>query len=186
MSGAVLTDWLKDIGAIINSQQRSLQYLTRIHRRSGLHGHTESIVFSTFNPYRRLAGRLLHEGHGVLDHVNEHVNPRRVKVARSRPLYLSGWSFAEGVDLGPATRATLVLENEATAGRYYATLSERRERHDVAACFPTTPVSSTAFSGFSAYADIRQLPEGIYRTGIIHEGNQQAIQFTFAPRIQLV
>ena len=186
ISGGVLTDWLKDIGFIINSQQRSLRFLTQIHRCSGLHGHTESIVFSTVNPHYHLAERLLHEGHGVLDHVNEHVNPRRVEVARSKPLYLSGWSFAEGVDLGPATRTTLVLENEATAERYYATLSERRERHDVAACFPATPASSTAFSGFSAYADIRQLPEGIYRTGVIHEGDQQAIQFTFVPRIQLV
>ena len=186
MSGAVLTDWLSDVGALMSSQQRSLEYLTRIHRRRMFHGHTESIVFSTANPHHHLSERLLHEGHGRLDHVNEHEHPRHVKVTRSAPLYLNGWAFVDGVNLGPATRTTLVMENEVTAERYYATLSERSERHDAAACFPATPASSTAFSGFSAYADIRQIREGVYRTGIIHERDQQAIQFTFVPRIQLV
>jgi len=111
--------------------------------------------------------------------------PPRVAVSRQKLLHLSGWAFAEGVELGRTTATTLVLENLATRQRWYGILTHRNARSDVAASHHSAPESCTLFSGFEAYADIRELPAGTYRIGMEFQNGPQSILFMFRPRMCL-
>lgn len=216
MSGAVLADWIRDIEAILRSQQLSLRYLTHLQQGTAGTG-SKAITFSTHRPKQLTQRRGKPGGRGCLDYlgtarlspamwpdqkgqarralahaervinaVRKAIFPPRVAVDRQKLLHLIGWSFAEGVDLGPATATTIVLENLATRKRWYGVLTQRHARRDVAASFQSVPDSCTLFSGFSACADIRELPAGTYRIGIEYDDESRSILFTFGPRIRVV
>ena len=111
--------------------------------------------------------------------------PPRVAVDRQKLLHISGWSFAEGVELDRTTATTLVLEHLTTRQRWYGILTQRNARSDVAASHHSAPDSCTLFSGFNAYADIRDLPAGTYRIGMEFQNEQKSILFMFRPRMRV-
>jgi len=121
----------------------------------------------------------------VLTAARKVIFPPRVAVDRLKPVQLSGWAFAEGVELGRTTATTLVLENLATRQRWYGILTQRNARSDVAARHHSEPNSCTLFSGFEAYADIRDLPAGTYSIGMEFQNKEQSILFRFRPRMCL-
>jgi hypothetical protein len=149
-------------------------------------GHADSIVFSKADSHHSPSVRLQQGGHGSLDRVNDQTQPAHVEVDRETPLYLGGWSFTEGVHLGPATPTVFLMENEETLERYNATLPGRSRRDDVVAAYPLMAESSTAFSGFAAYADVSRLQKGTYRIGVHYEVDGQTNRFAFCTRLHLV
>jgi hypothetical protein len=213
MSGAVLADWVGDIEAILRSQQLSLRYLTNpqqgtdgterkeiifsTHRapsltqrrgRSGGRGYLDYLGGSRLSPtlwpdQRTQSPFALAHAPRLLAAARKAIFPPRVAVDRHKVLHLSGWSFAEGVELGRTTDTTLVLENLATRQRWYGILTQRHARSDVAAAYHSAPESCTLFSGFSACADIRDLPAGTYRIGMEYQNGHQSILFMFRPRM---
>jgi hypothetical protein len=186
MSGAMLANWISDVAALLKGQELSWRHLVGLQQERLGTGHADTIVFSKADSHHSPSIRLQPGGHGNLEHVNDQTEPALVEVDRGTPLYLDGWSFTEGVHLRPATPAVLIMENEETLERYEATLPGRSKRDDVVAYHPSIPTSSTAFSGFAAYADVRRLQKGTYRLEVHHEVDGEAVRFTFHPRLQLV
>ena len=216
MSGTVLADWVGDIEAILRSQQLSLRYLTNpqqgpdgleptaiifsTHRptspaqrssRSGGRGCLDYLGTSRLSPtnvpdQRQRSRRVMAHAKRLLTAASKVIFPPRVAVDKQKLLHLSGWSFAEGVELGRTTDTTLVLENIATRQHWYGSLTQRHTRSDVAATYNSAPDSCTLFSGFNAYADIRDLPSGTYRIGMEFQNKHKSILFLFRPRMRVV
>jgi hypothetical protein len=186
MSGAVLANWISDVAALLKGQELSWSHLVGLQQEMLGTGHADTIVFSKVDSHPSSPTILQQGGHGNLEHVNDQTEPAHVEIDRGTPLYLGGWSFTEGVHLGPATPTVLIMENEETLECYEATLPGRSKRDDVMAAFPSIQASSTAFSGFAGYADVRRLQKGTYRLEVHHEVDGEAIRFTFYPRLQLV
>jgi hypothetical protein len=78
------------------------------------------------------------------------------------------------------------MENENTLERYNATLPGRSRRDDVVAAYPSSPASSTAFSGFAGYADVRRLQKGTYRLTAEYEVHNETVRVVFTPQIQVI
>jgi hypothetical protein len=186
MSGAVLANWISDVAALLKGQELSWRHLVGLQQERLGTGHADTIAFSKVDSRHSSPTSLQQGGHGNLEHVNDQKEPSHVEVDRGTPVYLGGWSFTEGVHLGSATPTVLIMENEETLEHYEATLPSRRMRDDVVAYHPSIPASSTAFSGFAVYADVRRLQKGTYRLEVHHEVDGEAIRFTFSPRLQLV
>jgi len=186
MSGSILANWIRDVATLLKGQELSWRHLVGLQQEKLGTGHTDTIVFSKADSDHSPSIRLKQGGHGSLDRVNDQTQPAHMEVDRETPLYLGGWSFAEGVHLGPATPAVLFMENAETLERYEATLTGRNKRDDVVDAHPSMPNSSTAFSGFTVYADVRRLPTGTYRVGVHYEVDGEVIRFTFLPRLQIV
>jgi len=215
MSGAALADWVGDIEAILRSQQLSLRYLTNSQQgpdgleskaitfstrhptsltqrsgRSGGHGCLDYLGNSRLPPtdwpdQRQQSRLVMAHAKRLLTAARRAIFPPRVAVNRQKLLHLSGWAFAEGVELGRNTATTLVLENLATRQRWYGILTHRIARSDVAASHHAAPESYTLFSGFEACADIHDLPAGTYRIGMEFQNEKKSILFRFRPRMRL-
>ena len=186
LSGAVLANWLKDVEAILYSRELSLRHLRTLQQEQLAHHPAQTIVFSAIAPGHSSSTPVRSGGHSNLDTINGQTLPSHVVADRNKPLSLAGWSFAEGVELCPTTPASFILENEETSQRFAATLTARSKRSDVAASFPAIPESSTAFSGFTATADISRLQQGTYRLVAEYEINDETVRVIFPPQIQVV
>jgi hypothetical protein len=186
MSGSILANWVSDVAALLKGQELSWRHLVRLQQEKLGTGHTDSIVFSKADSHHSPSVRLQQGGHGSLDRVNDQTQPAHVEVDRKMPLYLGGWSFTEGVHLGPATPTVFFMENDQTLERYNATLPGRSRRDDVVAAYPSIPEGSTAFSGFAGYADVSRLQKGTYRLAAEYEVHNETVRVVFTPQIQVV
>ena len=176
--------------AIIFSTHRPPSSLEQPNFRSGGRGCLDYLGTSRLSPttwpdHRRQSRRVMAYAERLLTAARKAIFPPRVAVDRQKLLHISGWSFAEGVELDRTTATTLVLEHLTTRQRWYGILTQRNARSDVAASHHSAPDSCTLFSGFNAYADIRDLPAGTYRIGMEFQNEQKSILFMFRPRMRV-
>jgi hypothetical protein len=186
MSGAVLADWIGDVETLLKGQQLLLHHLSTLHHDQLAYPSAQAIIFYATAPVDSSSAPVRFGGHSALDNINGQTLASHVFADRKKTLRLDGWSFVEGIELGPTTPTSFIMENEETTQRFAATLVARSKRIDVAAAFPETPESSSAFSGFTAAADISTLTEGTYSLAVEYEMQNETIRVVFAPRIQVV
>jgi hypothetical protein len=186
MSGAGLADWIGDVETLLKGQQLSLHHLSTLHHDQLAYPSAQAVIFYATAPVDSSSAPVRFGGHSALDNINGEMLASHVFADRKKTLRLDGWSFVEGIELGPTTPTSFIMENEDTTQRFAAILTARSKRIDVAAAFPAIPESVTAFSGFTAAADISTLNEGTYRLAVEYEMHNETIRVVFTPRIQVV
>lgn len=171
LSDVALTNLLDDLGSTLRAQERSIKYLSEIHQNI-VTGSTARAVFSAVSPMQLVSAPLLVGNLGCIDGIGQEIPNGNsiISLPRGKWTYFTGWVVTPDSQLLENSPAYIVLENVQTRERYFALLSNRKLRTDVAAAFPDRPAEETNFSGFACYLDVTKVPSAQYRLGLIQLG----------------
>ena len=116
-------------------------------------------------------------GDGKWDQLNHFTDQKigRVGVDRFQKLYLYGWACCDGVTLKDNTPTYLILEEVNTGETYFAIITQRVERTDVAKHLASLNDKFTKFCGIKTLVDISEIPAGTYSTAIASRTEEYAV-----------
>ena len=110
-----------------------------------------------------------------LDTIQSVAATSRVVVRRDTRTTVSGWAFAQGLQIAdPDTESYLLLRLANGAGSFFAPLLRRTERHDVSKHHPEVDSRFTAHAGFTATIWAEGVPPGEYELGVVQANGTRA------------
>ena len=166
LEGPAKDAWLGEMRMQCERLDRSIRYLMGLTAP-----HTLPYGVSEFAPGRPLLlekTRMVKEGYGVVDRINQYEKLDHAAVDRGSPLYLRGWAFCRTMQRMQDVPTYFLMRKVDSGAEYYAALLSRQERPDVAGYFPWQRARNTRQSGFAFCGHIRQLDPGHYELGVVH------------------
>lgn len=167
---------------LIASMRFALDRLEKVNKRllgvMGDHGIPKNwTVIKTGLPSSMQDLEWVQSGEGKWDQLNHFTDSKigKVGIDRSQKLYLYGWSCCDSVVLNKNTPSYLVLENIKTGDTYFALITERLERPDIAEHLASLNEIFTRFSGIKTLVDISNLPAGIYSSAVATRTEKYAV-----------
>jgi len=161
-------DLLAELEQALVAQERSMEFLTKIHRNT-LSDSCTKVAMSDRMPLQ--IGAAIHQsgGESTLERVNTYSISRDsiISVPRHRWMYVSAWVVMPAVFVTAQTPAYFVFENIKTRERYYGLISSRKERPDVCSAYPQYSDGEVRYSGINCYIDISNIQADQYRMGLI-------------------
>jgi hypothetical protein len=171
LAGTERDNLLAELEHALVAQERSLKFLTNIHKNT-LTDECTRVIMSSVAPLQVSASLHYSNGMCVLERVNS-TSPMRnaiVAVPRQRWMYVSAWVVMPSIVVGAKSPAYFVMESLRTGERHYGLVMNRHERTDVISAYPEYSEGETRYSGIKCFIDVSKLPADQYRFGIIQFG----------------
>jgi hypothetical protein len=173
---------LHELGVTLEMQERTVAQLRTLSPAETL----ADLATATFLPQSlcpELCGPLLPGGVAVIDRINQYSGPGpKVLLNRSDPVLVKGWAVVDGEAVEDPAPVTLVLLREQTRECYFAQVNQRTHRPDIAANCRDAGLTCGERVGFECLGSLDEVPEGVYRIGVIQHDVESGCGFvTFVP-----